>query len=107
MQTIHRKNSFLPTIVHNSEEKLPRKEPLKFMIDIMLTSELAMGINVTMERAELKYRICQITFQLRARLPGASLQQMHHPFDVHVDMNRKTPLLKPLLLAQNFPLSRW
>jgi hypothetical protein len=42
------------------------------MIDIMLTPELAMGINVTMERAELKYRICQITFLLRARLPGAS-----------------------------------
>jgi hypothetical protein len=72
VQTIHRKNSFLPTIVHNSEEKLPRKEPPKFMIDIMLTPELAMGINVTMERAELKYRICQITFLLRARLPGAS-----------------------------------
>lgn len=42
------------------------------MIDIMLTSELAMGINVTMERAELKYRICQMIFLLGARLPGAS-----------------------------------
>jgi hypothetical protein len=72
VQATHRKNSFLPTIFHNSEEKLPRKEPPKFMIDIMLTSELAMGIKFTMERAELKYRICQITFLLEVRLPGAS-----------------------------------